>query len=618
VGVAGRRRVLGVAGAAALYALAACLRFWPVAPWSSTMVLHHGANDPTQSVWYLAWVAHAVSHGLNPWFSPAINAPHGANIAANTATPALGVAFAPVTWLLGPVSTYNLLLRLGLAGSAFTMFLFLRRSVTWWPAAVLGGALYGFNSFTLRESVFHLHLEFLVLLPLVLWALDELMVTQRRPARPTGAVLGVLLGLQWLINPEVLVDAGILAALALGLLALTHRHEVAGRLRRAAPGLVVSAVVFAVMVAYPVWFLVAGPGHLLGPTQPAAVLNAYRVDLLSPVLSDIALHAPLAAAAGPSATYALSPLYMGVPLVVATVALAVVGRHRLLVQLGAVMAVVSFVLALGPRLTVDGHTTSVPLPSALFGHLPLIDELWPLRFSAFAWLFVALVVAGGLQAAYGALTERRRLVRLVRPPGTSAAGALLGPAVVVLVVLTYVPVAGTAPPPAATAVPRAAAARSVAAVTPAQGTVLFLPPVRRTLDEPMLWQAQSGIAYRMVGGYVIVARSSYRSTNFPPVTGALGALYAAFAPPVTPPGAAPAALAQARRGSEVRACRSLAEVVRQYHLDTVVLWRPRAHRLAQEHLLRVGLGHPGVNRGGLAVWPRLSGARLRPAVCQKV
>ncbi len=590
--------------AGALYLLFACLRYWPVAPWSSSEVLHHGANDPAQSVWFLAWVAHALAHGQNPFFSHAINVPRGANIATNTATPALGVLMAPLTWVLGPVSAYNVALRLGLAGSALAMFGVLRHFAARWPAAFVGGLLYGFSAFALRESIFHLHLEFLVLPPLLLWAFDELFVAQRRRAVATGAVLGALGALQWLVNEEVLAASLVMAALGLILVALARRHQVGAHLRRAAPGILAALVVGGAAVAYPLWAMVAGPGHLLGPTQPAAVLNGYRVDLLGPLVAGISLTTPLASAQGASpapVSYVLDAAYLGAPLLLVVVALALWWRRHAVVRFASAMAVIAFLLALGPRLTVDGHVTALPLPAALFAHLPFLDELVPLRFSIFVWLFVAVVVGVGLDRTLAALAARLGGSHARAAPSSSA---LLGSAALLVALGLYAPVLAAAPSAVASPVPRATAAEAVARLTPPGATVLFLPPIRRTLDEPMVWQAQASMAYDIVGGYVIVARSAYSSTNFPPPTAALGDLYAAFAP-VPGHRRAPATEVNARRAAiDLAACRALPVVARQYQVATVALWRPRPHVLPQEALLRRAMGPPAHESGGIALWTR--------------
>ncbi len=104
-----------------------------------------GCGDTSLFTWFLEWPAYAISHGLNPFYSTAMHVPVGVNLLANTSVVAIGVLLAPVTWLFGPVATLNVALTLAPALSALSMFVLLRRWVTWTPAAFVGGLLYGFS-----------------------------------------------------------------------------------------------------------------------------------------------------------------------------------------------------------------------------------------------------------------------------------------------------------------------------------------------------------------------------------------------------------------------------------------------------------------------------------------
>ena len=52
--------------------------------------------------WFLAWTPFALGHGLNPFFTNYIDFPLGVNLASNTSVPLLGFLAAPVTLALGP------------------------------------------------------------------------------------------------------------------------------------------------------------------------------------------------------------------------------------------------------------------------------------------------------------------------------------------------------------------------------------------------------------------------------------------------------------------------------------------------------------------------------------
>ena len=108
-----------------------------------------GCGDSSLFTWFIEWPAYAISHGLDPFFSTAMHVPGGVNLLANTSVIGLGFVLAPVTWLFGPVASLNVALTLAPVLSALSMFILLRRWVSWTPAAFIGGLLYGFSPFIL-------------------------------------------------------------------------------------------------------------------------------------------------------------------------------------------------------------------------------------------------------------------------------------------------------------------------------------------------------------------------------------------------------------------------------------------------------------------------------------
>ena len=75
-----------------------------------------------QSVWFLGHGAHALLHGQGILTTHLINAPHGYNLMANTSMVAPSLLLSPITWLFGPVVTFNVAVVLGFSGSATAMF----------------------------------------------------------------------------------------------------------------------------------------------------------------------------------------------------------------------------------------------------------------------------------------------------------------------------------------------------------------------------------------------------------------------------------------------------------------------------------------------------------------
>lgn len=100
-----------------------------------------GGADIGEEVWFLAQTPWAVLHSVNPFENNWLNTPVGVNLMDNTTMPLLGVLGAPITFLFGPIATFNVAIALGFSASAMTFFLMARRFVAWWPAAFLAGLL---------------------------------------------------------------------------------------------------------------------------------------------------------------------------------------------------------------------------------------------------------------------------------------------------------------------------------------------------------------------------------------------------------------------------------------------------------------------------------------------
>ena len=175
--------------------------WWHV--WSNhpTSTILCGCGDTSQFVWFLKWPAYALSHGLNPFYSTAASYPHGVNLLSVTSVLAVGILFAPITWIFGPIATLNVALLLSPVLSGVAMFILLRRWVSWDPAAFIGGLLYGFSPIILTSLYFsHLNLTISPIPPLVVACLDEIVMRQRRRPVVTGVLLGLLVTLQILLE----------------------------------------------------------------------------------------------------------------------------------------------------------------------------------------------------------------------------------------------------------------------------------------------------------------------------------------------------------------------------------------------------------------------------------
>lgn len=378
--------------AAGAYLVLSVVVWWNV--WSAhpTSVTTCGCGDSSLFTWFLEWPAYALSHGLNPLFSTAMFHPTGVNLLANTSELAFGVALTPVTWIFGPVATLNVALTLSPVLSAGGMFVLLRKWVRWTPAAFVGGLLYGFSPLVLTTLTdAHLMVATLVVPPLVVGCLDELLIRQRHRPILTGAVLGLLLGVQYFIGTEVLaitVITGLIGVILLLLYGARHPAEVRRRRHHAVVGLVAGGVTAVVALAYPVWFTLSGPAHLTGAVW-SNLTDGHGGTALKDYLFPATPSSSFAALTHRLGGYqglTLSGQYFGIGLILVILVGLVVWRLDRRLWLFGAIGVVTVALSLGR----ERHFW---VPWRLLARVPLIQNIVPSRFLTMTYLVAAIMLA---------------------------------------------------------------------------------------------------------------------------------------------------------------------------------------------------------------------------------
>jgi hypothetical protein len=476
-------------------------------------------GDGALTLWVLAWPAHALAHGENPFFSSMLFHPHGIDMAPNSL--GLGTVLAPVTWIAGPVATMNVVDALGPPLSALAMAWVLRRWVRPGPAA-LGGLLYGFSPFVLTElALAHPNFGFAVVPPLVVGVLDDL-VTGRGGASRRGVLLGLLVVAEFFVSVEVLTLVALLAMPALAAVVVAGGWAggwpaVAQRAVRVGRGLLAAAGVAGVLLAYPLWAFFAGPAHLAGrawPDSPAGTVGATATSFVSGRLG-----APLTAVmhvfGGYQGPALPDPTFLGVGVVAVVVVGLVVWRRSGLLWLFAAVGGVAAALSLGVG-SGGWH------PWRLFVHLPVLVNVVPVNLASVADLCAAACVALVVDSAIAAASRRH-----LAPRGVAA----------VLAAVTLVPVLANAWPNLPVTVRPTAPPRwfaTAAAHLPPGDVVLPYPASFGGIQSSMAWLAVGGMHFSMPGGggpgvvpgragaerpgYELLARASYPLDAPPPVT----------------------------------------------------------------------------------------------------
>jgi hypothetical protein len=487
-----------ILGCYLLGAVALTWRLW-ADPAARSTVGDPGPADVDLFAWFLRYQATAIAHGHLPALvTTAMNAPRGINLMWNTSILLPGILVSPVTLLAGPQVGLTVLLTLGFAGSAASLFLVLRRWGASLGAAALGGAVYGFSPALLDSGIAHYMLVLAILPPLIIDALLRI-VTGRGSAVRSGAWLGLLAAAQLFTGEELLVNTAMAALVLVVALAASHPRAIAGRVQDVASGIGTAAAVAIVVCGYPLWVQFHGPLAEHGSPWPTASFITAPAAFVTPP-GTLLFHTSASAAAAAVDPPGLWEYvgYLGWPLLVVLVAAALWFWRDLRVRAVAICWAFLEVCALGGH-TIRAGGLRYPgslLPWHWLEGLPVFSQMLPSRLS---------ILADGAAAAVLALS-----LDLARSPARQAAAAAgtaawrrtsVFAAVAVLAVLPIVPLPMQTIP--VTPVPAGWQATFARLRLPADARVLVVPVPYSQRPEAMRWQADTGQPRSLIGGWFI-------------------------------------------------------------------------------------------------------------------
>jgi hypothetical protein len=454
--------------------------------------------DQEQAIWYLGWTPHALAHGLDPFFTTQIGSPAGVNVMWSPSMPLLGMLGWLPAKIGGPVFGFNVLVVVGIALSGFTAWLAIRRWTGDGPGPIIGGAVYAFSPYVVSHAALHLNLATAWVPPLLLIAIEELLVTRRRPPWQAGVALGMLCAAQLLISEEMLATSVVAAAILVPVITVARRDEQV--VARLAPGLAAAIPTFVLLAGWPLAAQFFGPQRISRQVQDP---TTFSTDLLNLVLpTPYQLIAPAASTRLSrefSGFYHEATGYLGLPLLVLLVVVTVRQWDDLRVRVASVTGALVLVLSLGPWLHIGKAPLHIPLPWLVLGKLPLLQHVLPGRLTVYVWLAVAVVVAIVIAQA----------TRAVPRP---AAWRLL---VVGASLILLLPAPLSRAPFATPAFFRNWASHHIGA----DETVLVAPYfVNGSEAAPMVWAAEADYGLRMPEAYAYVPQPNGGTYSGPPQT----------------------------------------------------------------------------------------------------
>jgi len=424
----------------------------------------------------------------------------------NTSLLLPGIVMSPITFLFGPQVSLNLLLVLGFAGSAASMYFVLRRWGARISSAALGGALYGFSPAMTGSGIGHYHLVLAMLPPLMIDAILRIVTRRGSPIR-NGLLLGALTGAQFFIGEEALIDTAIAALVLLAVLAACRPRDILTGLRPSLVGGGFAAVTALVLAGRALWVQFHGY-HSAGAynvvSHHGQLTHLYTIPYAFVVPSDQVLvrsgwsEGIVANYPQPTPEYLA---YLGIPLLIVLLAAGIYFWRKLPVRVAFLTFVVLELLSLGAQPI--GPYPGAALPWHWLENLPMLSSTLPDRLSILADGAAAAVLAFALDLV------RARTSAAGRKPWQQPAIAGLAVAVIALLPLIPVPYA----PGTVGTVPGGYVGAIVDLHLPPSGTVLLVPVPNGALTWPMRWYADKGLPQHIVGGDFIDASLKGRASR---------------------------------------------------------------------------------------------------------
>ncbi len=444
--------------------------------------------DPSVYMWFLVWWPYAIAHRIHLFVTGLLWAPIGFNLAWTTGIPLAGLIAAPITARFGPVVAYNILCLLSPALAGWTAFLLCRRiAARFWPA-LLGGYIYGFSAFMIAEIRAHLLLILIFPVPLALLLVLR-RVDEEIRAGTFILLMSLVLTASFLLSLEMFATMTFFGAIALALAAILSSGENRGRIYALLPQLAISYMIV-LIVTSPYLYYFFQPGF---PRSPVNSPGGYSADLLNfivPTPSNAV--GTLGALPSISRRFAGAMLETGACFSLPLIAIALIFvrsrwaefRTRLL----AWFILIVMIASLGPRLHVAGIML-FGLPWKLFQHLPLIDNALPGRFPMFGFLALAIIAA--LWFVSDGVSGVAKFV------GVSSLAIFLAPNPSARFWISPIDL------------PAFFSQGSYRQQLAHDETVVILP--YGASGPSMLWQAVSGMYFRMAGGWTSIMPREYQS-----------------------------------------------------------------------------------------------------------
>ncbi|NJP05871.1 MAG: hypothetical protein HC837_09725 [Chloroflexaceae bacterium] len=370
--------------------------------WQFTTHILGSPGDSFKYVWRMFWFEHAlVDLQVSPAFAPHLFYPSGFELARSELTPANTILGLPITWLAGPIVSYNVVMLASFVLTGCTTYLLAHRLGASRPAAWVGGILFAFCLRRYFHASGHLPLMGTQWLALALYGWEGV-ITRRRTWDGYVSGLGMALTIwtSWYYAPTFVLLMAFYTLVRPGL-----RQR--ARLMQSWPAVLLAGSLTTALV--------------LPLLQPYLELSETGADYRHRLL-DLLIHSPepieflLPNPFHPLWRDWMLPLFnwkgehfvaLGYSLIVLMLIGLWVGRKRpAVLALGLIIAI-NLVMALGPRLRLDDGTI-IALPAwFVYDHVPVLDGI-----RVWNRMVIYVVLCGAVLAALALSALPRRFARV--------------------------------------------------------------------------------------------------------------------------------------------------------------------------------------------------------------
>ena len=407
------------------FSLLAVAVTWPTLIHLKDRVLGPYRGDNFQFLWALWYTAHATFDlQSSPFFDPDIYFPFGFSLIRNLGelSPSTILLFMPLTYWIGEVATYNLLILISFVLTGFGTFLLARELGATGSGSLLAGIATGFCAYRYAHAAGHLSLASTQWIPFFFLFLER---TLRRPTIRNGIWTGLFYSMSALATWYYATMLPIAA-----ILYLAGRRNLWSKdmFPLVKSGVAAVLIAFFLVVPFAVPYVLAMKSGTM-PQRPIEESQAFSASVADFVIPSI--RHPVFGSwtqrhwrLGPNGFWLSEwELYLGtIVLPLAFLGILRNPDRRVTYSLLA-MAAGCFVLSLGPTLYFT-HPASAPgfenlaplsrtpLPVLALRNIPPFSQLraWS-RMGFFVQLAVSLLAATGFSYLVGLVSPRRRLLR---------------------------------------------------------------------------------------------------------------------------------------------------------------------------------------------------------------